>query len=1207
MRLSWPQRRAHQKSRPPIDRRRPSLRFFPRLEVLEQRLAPAAFVVNTSQDLDSGPAGMLSLREAINRANIAAGSSSISFAVNQVNVSSNLPEIVKPLAISGTGVTIAPVDPTHAPTIGLNFGSAGNQVSGLTVNGFGYQLAFGGGGNNVIEGNFIGTNPNGTAAVGGSGGISLISSSGNRIVGNVMSGLASTALAFSFGSNNNLVIGNFIGTDKSGSKALGNRSQGIQLYTSDGNTIGGTSASDRNVISGNAGNGIFIEASSRNLVEGNYIGTDGSGGQAIPNAEDGILVNNLGANPASGNTIGGTSAGAGNIMSGNSGDGVLLVGGLAEQNQVLGNYIGVNASDTAPLGNGLSGVEISDALMNTVGGTATGARNVISGNVTGIYIHSTAASLGAGNVIAGNSIGTDKGGTNALLGNKGSGVFIGSSGNTIGGTSVGAGNIISGNSGDGVFLDGESATKNQMQGNDIGLNASRTGPLPNLGNGVEILDAIMNTIGGTTAADRNIISANLGAGVYIHISAASLSAGNVIAGNSIGTDKAGTTAFGNKYGVFISGASKNSIGGTTPGAGNIIAFNQFTGVVVGASPTDQAVGNAIRQNSIFGNKRLGIDLGNNGVTLNHQGPPPAGPNQLQNHPVLASLTTTMTGTVAVFELRATPNTVYQLDFFSNTDPDPSWYGQGQTFLRSDTRTTDATGYVKFTEMFPVSNYVIATATDPKGNTSEFSSYVVVNSLEAFLDSTKNPVDGTSPPPGIFTTTNSALDFPTSTTSDMLVVVQNAGPIIVNTLELRAPVGAPIRWEIDRNPADVVATGLPTLSSQTATDITLNPNVPGSFRLICYLDADGDGKFQVGEELKVLRLVIVKLTIQRGASITQQNLGWGIPKLNGVSPTGLAMSFQASVLLEGGGPDERLGLVNMMGVDEVDLGDVGNIIGDSFSVSYPATAANPHAGTGTEDPDFKINPAPGFANPMLDTSRIAAGTTSTGGEAAFRYTSKDIPELPDPPKGLYRKVTSYDTPDVVWAYEHPTTLNPWSATSGNNSFNDYLVAFSQSFPRNYMVLGRGGYTITFAGTNVAGKWHNTGSSDVITNVTTAGFPKTGDASGVQVLGYSFVSEFGMRYTVPASNISGSASLSSLSTATGGVPPPALSISAAPLQPAPPGAAMNPAALSTGPVTDATSDIGSARVPVLRRFTILAKRPDRGAWDALDRFFVQDLLV
>jgi hypothetical protein len=481
----------------------------------------------------------------------------------QVNVSSSLPTITVPLTITGGGVQI--VGPGSFVD-GLVFQSSGNQVTGLAINSFSTCL-FLNGGNNLIQNDFIGTNSGGTAAVGGSAGI-VVMSGNNKILNDTISGLGGNAVSLeSSAAAHNLIAGNFIGTDKIGSKSLNNSGDGILIFTgAHDNTLGGTSSSDRNIISGNDAGGIAFSGTTGSLVEGNYIGTDASGLKAIRNGGApggaGVYL----TSGASHNTIGGTSAGAGNVVSGNSGDGVLL--DTSTNNLVQGNYIGLDATGTATLANGSSGVghgvEIRDSSMNTIGGSATGARNIISANTSnGVQIENTSPSPGAGNVVVGNYIGTDKGGSIAL-GNKANGITIASPNNTIGGASAGAGNVVSGNGSDGVFFLGSAVTKTLVEGNYIGLNAAGTASLANHLSGVDIQDGTMNTIGGTTAGARNVISGNASVGVYIHSSSASMGSGNLVAGNYIGTDKDGAAALGNAYGVYIGGgAPDNSIGGTT--------------------------------------------------------------------------------------------------------------------------------------------------------------------------------------------------------------------------------------------------------------------------------------------------------------------------------------------------------------------------------------------------------------------------------------------------------------------------------------------------------------------------------------------------------------------------------------------------------------------------------------------------------------------
>jgi titin len=178
---------------------------------------------------------------------------------------------------------------------------------------------------------------------------------------------------------------------------------GVYVQNGGSNTIGGTAIADRNVISGNTVDGIQLDASSNNRVEGNYIGTDVTGMLDRGNTNQGIALFNASAN----NTIGGTAAGAGNVISGNNGFGIALSSAGSTGNLIQGNTIGLAQDGTTLLGNSSSGIEIAaGANGTTVGGAVAGARNVISGNANGVRI------IGAtGVVVAGNYIGLDAGGT----------------------------------------------------------------------------------------------------------------------------------------------------------------------------------------------------------------------------------------------------------------------------------------------------------------------------------------------------------------------------------------------------------------------------------------------------------------------------------------------------------------------------------------------------------------------------------------------------------------------------------------------------------------------------------------------------------------------------------------------------------------------------------------------------------------------------
>jgi hypothetical protein len=209
----------------------------------------------------------------------------------------------------------------------------------------------------------------------------------------------------------------------------------------------------------------------------------------------------------------------------------------------------------------------------------------------------------------------------------------------------------------------------------------------------------------------------------------------VVAGNYIGTNAAGNAGLGNGgNGVMIAnGAQANQLGGTAAGTGNTIAFNAAAGVnVIGETGT---TGNRIQGNSIHSNGGLGIDLGNNGVSANDVGDADAGPNNLQNLPVL-SLAEAGAMTRVVGSLNSTPNTTFVLDFYANSVADPSGQGEGEKRLGSIMVTTDASGNVSFDisslpQTIP-GQRLTATATDPNGNTSEFAFAAPVRSTIQFL-------------------------------------------------------------------------------------------------------------------------------------------------------------------------------------------------------------------------------------------------------------------------------------------------------------------------------------------------------------------------------------------------------------------------------------------------------------------------------------------
>jgi len=234
-------------------------------------------------------------------------------------------------------------------------------------------------------------------------------------------------------------------------------------------------------------------------------------------------------------------------------------------------------------------------------------------------------------VVSGNYLGLHTDGSSAGQ-NAGDGVRVTSGNNTIGGTTAAARNVISGNFGSGVVLDGTAVTSNTVSGNYIGLNAAGTAAVPNLTDGIQILfGASSNTIGGTAAGARNVISGNANSGMFIAAGSATFCTNNVVTGNVIGTNAAGTATIANTAGIFFGqNTSSNIIGGLTAAEANTIDFTSGGGIVLlGSGNGNIILGNAIRD----GAPGLSIDLENDGHTANDPGDGDAGANGLQNFPL----------------------------------------------------------------------------------------------------------------------------------------------------------------------------------------------------------------------------------------------------------------------------------------------------------------------------------------------------------------------------------------------------------------------------------------------------------------------------------------------------------------------------------------------------------------------------------------------
>jgi hypothetical protein len=336
-------------------------------------------------------------------------------------------------------------------------------------------------------------------------------------------------------------------------------------------------------------------------------------------------------------------------------------------------------------------------------------------------------------------IGTDATGTLAVP-NGAKGLDLEGGANiVIGGTSAGDGNVISGNGSDGIGAFSPT-TGLLIEGNLIGTDASGTIPLANAGNGVTIFDTGV-TIGGTAAKARNVISGNTQFGIEIEGN------DNLVENNSIGTDLTAAKTLGNgDDGVVVTGfeAADNTIGGTAKGAGNVIANNGNSGVeVLDPFSSGLNVNNAILSNLIYANTKLGIDLGGDGVTPNHVGGLITGPNGFENFPVLTSAVSSSSTTKISGTLNAAPSSSFTIQFFANPTADPSGFGQGQILIGSITVKTDSNGNASFASVLHVvtspGQVVSATATDPSGNTSEFSQDVTITLAGASTASVASPI------------------------------------------------------------------------------------------------------------------------------------------------------------------------------------------------------------------------------------------------------------------------------------------------------------------------------------------------------------------------------------------------------------------------------------------------------------------------------------
>ncbi|CAN5614826.1 hypothetical protein BH11PLA2_BH11PLA2_51530 [soil metagenome] len=498
--------------------RRPAILLF--AEPLEERTVPATFTVVNLNDSGTG-----SLRQALVGANSTPGADVVDFSITGsiALTSTSLPIITESVQIDGT----------TAP------GFAGTPLVQFNFNNFG-GLVFGQGSANskLLS-------------------LGVINAAGAGVT------LSSTDM---------LITGNTIGLLLDGVTVAGNSGDGIALTsTALRNTIGGTTAANRNLISGNAGHGISIDGGVNNLIIANFIGTDITGNLDRGNGGNGILL----THGAIANTIGGTTSAAvqftgkapdGNLISGNAANGILITIGSAS-NTVAANFIGTNLAGTADLGNSLDGVAITDGSNgNSLLGTFVNLQpfifyNIMSGNDgNGLRIRDSNNSTIQANFFG---LGSDN---NTPVANTLNGVVIeGSSANTTMGGIIPLGNVVAANGKNGVVL--QDTASGYISFNTFAGVAAFT-QVTTLGN--TLAGFLITSTGGNNILRTNVISENGTSGIELTGSAR----GVQIVQNIIGLNTGGTLPMGNKgNGIEISGDAHDNIIGGPQDTFSIIPIN----------------------------------------------------------------------------------------------------------------------------------------------------------------------------------------------------------------------------------------------------------------------------------------------------------------------------------------------------------------------------------------------------------------------------------------------------------------------------------------------------------------------------------------------------------------------------------------------------------------------------------------------------------
>lgn len=599
------------------------------------------------------------------------------------------------------------INESYSNTIGGSTAADRNIISGNSESGIailGAAATY-----NTIKGNYIGTNVTASDSVPNGNGILLSGASftsiGGSVAGdrNIISGnrLAGIAMAYS-GTRFNTIKGNYIGTNVAGTGILSNYTGVYLKSNANSNTIGGSTAGERNIISGNIEMGLCIESADSNLIIGNYIGPDATGVAAMRLSNDTLVqANGLMFNSnAKRNTAGGYTAGERNVISGNRIYGHDIYGN-SSYNSTIGNYIGVDATGNVAMPNAtgicVDGGSNHNPFIN----------NVISGNMAyGIFIVTTGSYY---NELKGNMIGTNAAGTDTVPNQCGILLGGGTKYNTIGGSNAADRNIISGNRFDGILAADTGTMFNNITGNYIGTDITGSSALPNeIGIGFATRPSENNI-------ENNVISGNGHLGIIFYEE----SNNNTVYSNKIGVAADGSSPLGNGGGgIVISKASKyNLIGGA--GKGNFVAFNDTVGIAIIDTNT---LYNTLSENVVHSNAMMDIDLFPYGVNTNDAGDADLGSNERMNYPVISTVFldwyTLITDISGTFDHSSPVGT--RLEFFKVGPLNMFGHGGSMTYLGSFVITDPAGIWNYSCTGLTASDAVTAIATDVNGNSSEFA-------------------------------------------------------------------------------------------------------------------------------------------------------------------------------------------------------------------------------------------------------------------------------------------------------------------------------------------------------------------------------------------------------------------------------------------------------------------------------------------------------